>query len=241
MRAFCLPIFITMLFFCLSSCSPVSELVTVKSIDHVSPDSAITATPPQSTIIILPTPNFKGNLTLEETLQKRRSVRNFNNIPLTLKEVSQLLWATQGITGPSGYRTAPSAGALYPLEVYVVLPEGVYHYLPQEHHMLIQRQGDLRPALHAVALNQNAVLDAPAVFVITAIYERTAIKYGKERSPRYVHLEAGHAAQNLLLQVAALDLGAVPIGAFYDDQVKEVLSLPDDHEPLYLIPVGHAE
>jgi SagB-type dehydrogenase family enzyme len=180
-------------------------------------------------------------MSLEEALTKRRSVREYSENPLTSEEISQLLWSTQGITHPAGYRTAPSAGALYPLEVYVVTPAGNYHYEPSEHRLNLYQQGDFRPELHTSALRQDAVLNAPAVFVITAVYERTEVKYGRERSPRYVHLEAGHAAQNLLLQAVALDLGGVTIGAFYDEAVKEALSLPDDHQPLYLIPVGHPE
>jgi SagB-type dehydrogenase family enzyme len=194
---------------------------------------------PAPQTILLPTPRLKGTLTLEEALAKRRSVREFTEEQLTLEELSQLLWAAQGVTHPAGFRTAPSAGALYPLEVYMVTHEATYHYEPQEHRLTVQLQGDLRPALYAAALQQEPVLKAPAVFVITAVYERTERKYGKERSPRYVHLEAGHAAQNLLLQAIALDLGAVPIGAFYDDKVSEALSLPTDQQPLYLIPVGH--
>jgi SagB-type dehydrogenase family enzyme len=194
-----------------------------------------------SQIVLLPTPQLKGSLTLEEALARRRSVREFDDLPLTLEEIGQLLWAAQGMTHPAGYRTAPSAGALYPLEVYVITPEGVYHYDPPGHRLSLHQLGDLRPALYTAALRQEPLLEAPAVFVIAAVYERTEIKYGEERSPRYVHLEAGHAAQNLLLQAIALDLGAVPIGAFIDDKVKEVLSLPDDHQPLYLIPTGHPQ
>lgn len=182
---------------------------------------------------------MQGSLSLEEALARRHSVREYTDESLTLAELGQLLWAAQGITRPPGYRTAPSAGALYPLEVYAITSEGVYHYHPEEHDLSLHHPGDVRPALYAAALRQEAVLKAPAVFVITGVYERTEQKYGEERSPRYVHLEAGHAAQNLLLQAVALDLGAVPIGAFMDDQVMEVLSLPDDHQPLYLIPVGH--
>jgi SagB-type dehydrogenase family enzyme len=186
----------------------------------------------------LPEPRLKGTLSLEEALAGRRSLREYADAPLTLEEIGQLLWAAQGITDPAGYRTAPSAGALYPLEVYVVIPEGVYHYAPAGHRLQRCLQGDLRPALFAAALRQEAVLEAPAVFVIAAEYERTAAKYGRERTPRYVHLEAGHAAQNLLLQAEALGLGAVPIGAFIDEQVKEALALPKSFQPLYLIPVG---
>ena len=181
---------------------------------------------------------MEGKITLEEALTKRRSVREYSANPLTSEELGQLLWSAQGVTHPAGYRTAPSAGALYPLEVYVITPVGSYHYNPLEHRLILHQQGDFRPALYAAALKQDAVLNASALFIITAVYERTEMKYGKERSPRYVHLEAGHAAQNLLLQVVALDLGAVTIGAFNDEKVKEALSLPDDHQPLYLIPVG---
>jgi SagB-type dehydrogenase family enzyme len=196
---------------------------------------------PTPQTIILPAPRLKGTLTFEEVLAKRRSVREFTEEQLTLEEIGQLLWAAQGITHSAGYRTAPSAGALYPLEVYVITQDGVYHYDPQEHRLSVHMQGDMRPALHAAALRQEPGLKAPAVFVITAVYERIESKYGKERGPRYVHLEAGHAAQNILLQAVALDLGAVPIGAFQDDKVKEVLSLPPNQQPLYLIPVGHPD
>jgi SagB-type dehydrogenase family enzyme len=115
----------------------------------------------------------------------------------------------------------------------------VYHYEPQGHRLALQLTGDARAALYDAALKQAVVRQAPAVFVVAAVYARTEEKYGDERSPRYVHLEAGHAAQNILLQAVALELGAVPIGAFYDDQVKKALVLPDDHQPLYLIPTGH--
>jgi len=164
-------------------------------------------------------------------------VREFADAPLTLADLGQLLWAAQGTTHPAGLRTAPSAGALYPLEVYAVTHDAVYHYDPQGHRMTVAVSGDARPALHAAALRQDPVLKAPAV--IAAVYARTAVKYGADRAPRYVHLEGGHAAQNVLLQAVALKLGAAPIGAFEDDRVKQVLALPSDQQPLYLIPVGH--
>lgn len=189
----------------------------------------------------LPTPRLDGDLALEEALARRRSVRSFRDAPLTAEELGQLLWAAQGITAEPGYRTAPSAGALYPLEVYVATGDGIFHYLPQGHRWQVLSPGDARPALYEAALRQEPVRRAPAVFVLAAVYERTAAKYGGQRTPRYVHLEAGHAAQNLLLQAVALGLGAVPIGAFDDGQVQEVLGLPAEHEPLYLIPVGHPE
>ena len=199
--------------------------------------STATASPPQ--VMPLPAPHLKGTLSLEEVLAQRRSVREFADTPLTVVELGQLLWAAQGVTNPAGLRAAPSAGALYPLEMYAVTREATYYYEPQGHRMSVTSAGDARPQLYAAALRQDPVLKAPAVIVIAAVYARTAAKYGADRSPRYVHLEAGHAAQNVLLQAVALNLGAVPIGAFEDDQVKQALELPLDQQPLYLIPVGH--
>lgn len=187
----------------------------------------------------LPEPSTDGPLSLEGALVRRRSVREYSLEQLSISEISQLLWAAQGITNPRGYRTAPSAGALYPLEVYVVLEGGVFHYDPHAHSLTAVSAGDLRSDLYSVSLRQDAILNAPMVMVVTAVFSRTEAKYGRARSPRYVHLEAGHAAQNILLQAVSLGLGAVPIGAFEDTRVQEVLGLPADHEPLYLIPIGH--
>jgi SagB-type dehydrogenase family enzyme len=189
----------------------------------------------------LPPPALAGDISLEELLTRRRSVRSFREAPLTPAELGQLLWAAQGISDERGYRTAPSAGALYPLELYVATEEGIFHYLPQGHRWQVLSQSDARQDLYEAALRQETVRQAPAVFVLAAVYERTAQKYGGERSPRYVHLEAGHAGQNLLLEAVALGLGAVPIGAFDDGGVQEALALPADHQPLYLIPVGHPQ
>ena len=190
------------------------------------------------TTIQLPRPARSGVVSLEEALSQRRSARRFAPGPLSERQLSQLLWAAQGTTSSEGYRTAPSAGALYPLEIYVVLPTGFYHYRPDRHRLDRVSAEDLRPALCRAALEQEAIREAETVFVMTAVYERTVLKYGTERSPRYVHLEAGHAAQNLLLEAVALGLGAVPIGAFHDAEVQRVLSLPRNQQPLYLIPVG---
>ncbi len=189
----------------------------------------------------LPNPRTNGSYSLEETLERRRSVRSFTDEPITQEETSQLLWAAQGITNRHGFRTAPSAGALYPLELYIVTPEGIFHYDPADHALIELFMGDLRNDLSQAALNQEAVLKAPLTLVITAVYQRTEGKYGALRGPRYVHMEVGHAAQNVLLQAVSLDLGAVPIGAFNDDQVQTVLGLPADHEPVYLIPIGHPQ
>lgn len=196
------------------------------------------ATPSPVEEIPLPTPGQRGEVSLEEALTRRRSIREFREKGLTWAEISQLLWAGQGITHPRGLRTAPSAGALYPLELYVATGEAVYHYSPQRDGLAMLSSEDRRLGLWEAGLMQDALREAPAIIVIAAVYARTEGKYGP-RAERYVHLEAGHAAQNILLQATALDLGAVPIGAFYDQKVQEVLALPSDHEPLYLIPVGH--
>jgi SagB-type dehydrogenase family enzyme len=194
--------------------------------------------PGPESAVDLPAPSAAGDDSLEEAIAQRRSVREYTDAALTIDDVSQLLWATQGITSRSGKRAAPSAGALYPLEVYVVDGTGVHHYAPEGHGLQAHLTGDLRADLSAAALDQSAVAEAPAVFVIAGVMARAEAKYG-DRAERYVILEAGHAAQNLLLQAVSLDLGAVPIGAFHDADVQRLLSLPSDHEPLYLIPVGH--
>jgi len=180
---------------------------------------------------------------VESALRRRRSVREFRGEALTLAEVSQLLWATQGITGPEGGRTAPSAGALYPLEVSLVagkggdVPAGVYRYRPHEHDLVCITEGDKRAKLAAAALEQEWLADAPVTIAIAAVYERTARKY-RQRAERYVHMEAGHAAQNVHLQAVALGLGTVVVGAFDDAEVKRVLAIANNEHPVCLMPVG---
>ena len=186
---------------------------------------------------------LKGAVSVEEALQQRRSVRTYSHASLGLEDVAQVLWAAQGVTRPSGYRTTPSAGALQPLVIYLVagkvadLAPGVYRYEPGEHALVLTRKGDLRGALAASALGQRPVQEAPAVVVIAADYERTARKYGT-RAQRYVHMEAGHAAQNVYLQATARGLGTVLVGAFDDLKSREVLGLPASHTPLGLMPLG---
>jgi len=189
----------------------------------------------------LPAPSKEGKMSLEESLAKRRSIRSFKAEALTREQISQLCWAAQGISDPKrGLRTSPSAGALYPLELYVVTGEGVEHYVPKGHALEKHREGDLRGKLQGAALGQSCVGKAPATFVIAAVVSRTQRKYG-QRAERYVWMEVGHAAQNILLQATALGLGAVPVGAFRDEEVAKALSLPADHAPQYLIPVGVPE
>jgi SagB-type dehydrogenase family enzyme len=197
----------------------------------------------QDEIIALPQPHKSGEYSLEQLLQQRRSIREYAQTPLSLADVSQLLWAAQGITHDGGHRTAPSAGALYPLELYVVvgkvddLASGVYHYQPHGQRLQLTASGDVRGALAHAALGQEWVRQAAAVVVVTADYERTTDKYGK-RGQRYVHIEAGHAAENLFLEVESLGLATVVVGAFNDDAVARVLALPKDQEPVLLLPVG---
>ena len=194
-------------------------------------------------IISLPQPRQDSEVSIEQSLVKRRSTRSYSGEPLNLGEISQLLWAAQGITDPRGFRTAPSAGALYPLEVYLLagnvegLEAGIYKYIPEEHALNHLVGGDYRDELYGAALNQKSVADGAVSVVFTAIYERTTVKYG-ERGVMYVHIELGHASQNLCLQAAAMDLGVVTVGAFHDEMVEEVLDLPDEEKPLYIIPIG---
>ena len=180
---------------------------------------------------------IQGRLSLEDVLSQRRSVRAFTDRRLSEDEILRLCWAAQGITHPAGFRTAPSAGALYPLELYVATPGGFFVYDPPHHRLVRRSDDDLLGAMQWAALSQDAIGRCPTVFVLAAVPGRTATKYGS-RAQRYVQLEAGHAAQNLLLEAAAHDLGAVPIGAFDDARVREVLDLPADTDVLYLIPVG---
>jgi len=177
-------------------------------------------------------------MSLEEALAERRSRRDFSKTTLVMDHVGQLCWAAQGITDPSrGFRTAPSAGALFPLELYVALPEGLYRYLPRRHALEKVKGADLRRAIWAAGLQQDPLLRAAAVFVITGVPARTASKYGG-RAVRYVWVEAGHAGQNLLLQAEALGLAGVGIGAFDDARLSQALGLRAGEEPLYLLPVG---
>lgn len=191
----------------------------------------------------LPKPRQKGGVSVEEAMLARRSIRSYSGEALTLEEISQLLWAAQGITNERGFRTAPSAGALYPLELYLVagkvegLAPGVYAYRPTRHDLVLVAKGDKREALSEAALGQGAVANGAVDIVFAGVYERTAKKYG-ERATRYVHIEVGHAAQNVFLQVVALDLGAAVIGAFHDEGVEDVVKMEQNEDALYIMPVG---
>ena len=198
---------------------------------------------PADSRIPLPAPKMTGTVSVEEAVVNRRSVREYATTPLDISEISQLVWSAQGLTDPSGLRAAPSAGALYPLEIYVAcgnvtgLSDGVYHYLPKSHALDRVIGRDVREDLYRSALRQPAVRDAAAVIIIAADYNRTTQKYG-ERGIRYVHMEAGHASENIYLQAYALGIGTVAIGAFDESGVQSVLGLSQDQTPLYLMPIG---
>ena len=202
----------------------------------------MTKTPP-GVIIKLPRANLDGPVSVEQALQRRRSIRNYAKTPVSLNEVAQLLWAAQGITTGRRFRTAPSAGALYPLEIYLVsgnvvdLPTGIYIYRPHVHDLILMVEDDHRRDLKRAALHQGAIGRAAADIVICAVFERVTGKYG-ERGIRYVFMEAGHAAQNIALQATALDLGTVPIGAFDDHRVARILQAEKNEQVIYILPVG---
>jgi len=195
-------------------------------------------------IILLPKPNYTSNTSIEEALNKRRSVRDYKKDPLSLAEVAQILWSAQGITDKSDQlRTAPSAGALYPLEIYLSaanvkdLAAGVYKYNPQNHTLKKILAGDKRIEISNASLRQESIESSSALVIIAAIYERTSVKYGK-RTERYVNMEVGHVGQNIYLQAVSLGLGTVMIGAFEDDKLKKALDLPADEFPLAVYPLG---
>lgn len=198
-------------------------------------------------MIALPKPKIKGAVSLEESIKKRRSRRNFLAKSLTLKQVSQLLWAAQGITEErTGLRASPSGGACYPLDLYLVvgkngvegLGAGVYHYLVSNHSLEIHLRGDKRRVLALASLGQMFITRAPISIVTTVEYSRITSRYG-QRGVRYAHIEVGHVGENIYLQAEALGLGTVAVGAFSDGMVSKCLNLSKEHEPLYIMPVGY--
>ena len=206
---------------------------------------------PQLTYI-LPSPKTDGNISVEKALTTRRSHRRFQNKAITAEQLSQILWAAYGVTEPrpnqpnlrGGLRTAPSAGATYPLEIYAVIGNvkgiepGVYRYISQEHKIVRTIDKDVRAELSEAALGQRMIREAPASIFYSAIFARTTGRYG-DRGHKYVHMEIGHSAQNIHLQAEALRLGTCAVGAFTDSKVRQVLKLPTNEEPLYMMPIGY--
>jgi len=208
----------------------------------------------EQTIIKLPNPQLKGKVSLEETILKRRSVRRYRREPLNLSQLSQILWSAQGVTGTGEFRAAPSAGATYPLEIFVFvgkqgviasktkqapkeLQAGIYHYEADSHSLSLHKPADLRPDLARATLDQEFIIDAPVDIVICALYHRTSYRYGR-RGERYVHIEVGHVGENIHLQAVALGLATVEVGAFHDEEVRKVLGVEEQIKPLYIMPLG---
>jgi len=185
-------------------------------------------------------PRLKGHISLEETLTNRRSRRSFSHRNLSWEQISQLLWAAQGITDEvNGFRTAPSAGALRPMEIYLATHDGTYHYKPDEHEIEQTSTVDKRPEISRAAFGQPCIRQAALGIIIAATHQKVVEVYG-ERAKRLIDMEAGHVAQNIHLQAVALGLGSVPIGAFDYDEAQNILALPEEHEPVYIVSVGYS-
>ena len=193
----------------------------------------------------LPPPGERGDMSLEETIYRRRSVRDYKEEPLSLSQLSQVLWAAQGLTDSRGLRAAPSAGATYPLDVFIFigrdgvegLEPGIYQYDVAKHSLSLHKEGDQRRELAIAAIDQEFIARAPVDIVICATLERTSRHYGR-RAERYVHMEVGHAGENVSLQAVALGLVTVMIGAFDDEKVSAAMGLAKEVKPLYIIPLG---
>jgi SagB-type dehydrogenase family enzyme len=196
--------------------------------------------------IKLPPPKVKGQTSLEEAIAKRSSVREYSAEALSIAHLSQLLWAAQGITHGDRFRAAPSAGSTYPLELFVVagrvegLAAGMYRYDVPNHSLYLHMEGDQRQKLiEASSFKQGFIAQAPVDIIICGVYRRTTDLYG-QWGVRYVHMDTGHAAENIALQAVALGLDTVMVGAFDDDELSTVMNLPEELAPMYIIPVGKA-
>ncbi len=218
--------------------------IYVGAINYLAPSKQISGV---RGTVMLPEPALTGEMSVEEAIYRRRSIRKYSAEPLTLSELGQVLWSAQGITLHSqGFRAAPSAGATYPITIYVSVREGgveglapgIYLYDPFDHALHLVREGDYSSDLGKAALDQEWVREAPVCLIIAANFERTTSVYG-ERGVRYVYMEAGHVGQNIYLQATALGLGTVAVGAFYDDKVKEIIECEED--PLYIFPLGRRQ
>ncbi len=244
----------------------VTETVTLTLTTTVTPKASPSASPPPLTpkaltqvkvvkgLILLPLPHDVGNVSAAKAILLRRSIREYLRKPLSIDDVSMLLWAAQGITDVKHlFRAAPSAGATYPLVLYLVvgyegvslgggeyLKPGVYRYIVNLHALKPVKYGDLRGELSKASLNQPWVRNAPIDIVMCAVFSRTTKVYG-ERGIRYVYMEAGHAAENIYLMASALGLGTVVVGAFHDELVASVIGAGSNESPLYVIPVGIPE
>jgi len=229
----------------------ITALILMMGVSHESPAFS----PENDKIIILPAPSLKGTMSVEEALQQRRSRRQFLDRELSMEQLSQILWSAYGITVKrddypvlrGGLRTAPSAGALYPLEIYVMVGNvkgvepGLYKYNSKDHSIRCTISEDLRKEASSSAYNQKMIKDAPAVLFYSAAYERCSKKYGERGKERYVCMDLGHSAENVYLQAEALHLGTCAVGAFSDEALKKLFQLPADEEPIYMMPVGYCK
>jgi SagB-type dehydrogenase family enzyme len=206
----------------------------------------------EESVIELPYPRVLSNITVEEAILKRRSIRDYADQPILIEHLSLILWSAQGITDPRlKFRAAPSAGATYPLEVYVVIGErgvlirdgyylkpGIYRYDPLKHVLVLVREGEFRDQLASAALDQKWVREAPISIVITAVFERTTRIYGERGASRYVPMEVGHVSENIYLVATALGYGTVAVGAFNDNEVASIIGLEAKETPMYIMPIG---
>lgn len=229
----------------------VTALILMMGASPVTPSE----NPENDKVYILPAPSLKGTMSVEEALQQRRSRRQFQDKELSMEQLSQILWSAYGITVKrddypvlrGGLRTAPSAGALYPLEIYVMVGNvkgvepGLYKYNSKDHSIHCTISGDLRKDASSAAYNQKMVREAPAVLFYSAAYERCTKRYGERGKERYVCMDLGHSAENVYLQAEALHLGTCAVGAFSDETLKKLFQLPVDEEPLYMMPFGYCK
>jgi SagB-type dehydrogenase family enzyme len=192
----------------------------------------------KSTMLHLPKPNFDGTMSLEESLRYRRSVRTFTKHPLSQQEISSILWAAQGITDDADNRTAPSAGARYPVKLQVATKNGLFGYDSNSHALTNLKPEDVRPMIVETTVGQKFIADAGLVVILSANCDESIQLHG-EKAMRYIYLEAGHIAQNIHLEAASLGLASSPVAAFDEAALQSALGLPDGWVPIYVIPVGH--
>ena len=195
----------------------------------------------QEKVINLKKPLFKSSVSVEEALKARRSVRDYSDKPLTLDEISQLLWAGQGITNERGFRTNPSAGAAFPMELYLAshnitgIAPGLYHYSPHKETLTLVKEGSLRDQITSTEMYQKCVRNSAAVIIISGDFKRMANRHGV-RNFRFVNMEAGSIFQSIGLQAQTLNLGTVVVGAFKEYELKKILGIKED--PLVIMPLG---
>ena len=237
-----------------SACTYASQTTTTGTSVQLGNSQILTGPVESQAVYALPAYAAEGSMSVEQALAGRRSRRNFQDRAISAEQLSQILWAAYGITSPrpdapnlrGGLRTTPSAGALYPLEIYVIIGNvegiepGVFRYISEEHKLIRIADGDVRSELSDAALGQRAVREAPASIFYSAVFSRMTTRYG-ERGIRYAYIELGHSAQNVYLQAEALGLGTVAIGAFNDSSVRQILNLPSYEEPLYIMPIGYSQ